>query len=54
MQALRYVGNQTPFECGDVPIPEAGPGEVAIKGGGSGAGSAILVMLYLKQVTQKL
>jgi propanol-preferring alcohol dehydrogenase len=37
MQALRYVGYQKPFKFCDVPIPQAGPGEVVIKVGGSGA-----------------
>ena len=37
MQALQFVGYKTPFEFREVPIPEAGPGEVVIKVAGSGA-----------------
>lgn len=42
MQALRIVGYQKPFEFRDVPVPVAGPGEVVIKVGGSGACSSDL------------
>ncbi|MFG2517590.1 alcohol dehydrogenase catalytic domain-containing protein [Streptomyces sp. NPDC048527] len=31
------MGDQTSYKFCDVPIPEAGPGEVTIKVGGSGA-----------------
>jgi propanol-preferring alcohol dehydrogenase len=37
MRALQLVANQKPFEFRDLPIPLAGPGDVVIKVGGSGA-----------------
>ncbi len=37
MQALQFVGYQKPFEFREVPVPEAGPGEVIIKVAGAGA-----------------
>jgi propanol-preferring alcohol dehydrogenase len=42
MKALRIVGYQKSFEFCDVPIPQAGPGDVVIKVGGSGACSSDL------------
>lgn len=37
MKAYQFVGYRRPYEFRDVPIPEAGPGEVVIKVGGAGA-----------------